>query len=102
MRTGFLGCDDMTDLSYLDSLRATYISLLDIAGFVPSEEVLEGVAAGIDLFDSTYPHSLTMKGFAMTFPLWMEQQNGYHPLSEEEHAADMDLTKIDLHSAVHR
>ncbi|BBN15766.1 queuine tRNA-ribosyltransferase accessory subunit [Marchantia polymorpha subsp. ruderalis] len=84
-------------IAYLPEEKVRHVS-----GLGMPEEVLEGVAAGIDLFDSTYPHSLTMKGFAMTFPLWMEQQNGYHPLSEEEHAADMDLTKIDLHSAVHR
>ncbi|CAN6299822.1 unnamed protein product [Urochloa humidicola] len=43
------------------------------------EEVLEGVAAGIDLFDSTYIYQLTMGGFALIFPIDMvegETQNG--------------------------
>ncbi|CAK9139205.1 unnamed protein product [Ilex paraguariensis] len=34
-----------------------------------AEEVLQGVAGGIDLFDSTYIYDLTLGGFALTFPL---------------------------------
>ncbi|KAK4796032.1 hypothetical protein SAY86_028358 [Trapa natans] len=33
------------------------------------EEVLQGVATGIDLFDSKYIHHITVGGFALTFPL---------------------------------
>lgn len=40
-----------------------------ICGLGLPEEVLQGVAAGVDLFDSTYIYHLTLGGFALTFPL---------------------------------
>ncbi|EPS65555.1 hypothetical protein M569_09223, partial [Genlisea aurea] len=40
-----------------------------ISGLGLPVEILQGVAAGIDLFDSTYIYHLTVGGFALTFPL---------------------------------
>lgn len=40
-----------------------------ITGLGMPEEVLQGVAQGLDLFDSTYPHHLTVSGYALIFPL---------------------------------
>jgi hypothetical protein len=37
-----------------------------------SEEVLQAVTAGVDLFDSTYLHMLIMGGYAMIFLVTME------------------------------
>lgn len=63
------------------------------------EEVLEGVAAGIDLFDSTYIYQLTMGGFALIFPVDMverEMQNGVL------NTTDGDSTKINLRATTYR
>ncbi|KQJ95551.1 queuine tRNA-ribosyltransferase accessory subunit 2 isoform X2 [Brachypodium distachyon] len=63
------------------------------------EEVLEGIASGIDLFDSTYIHQLTMGGFALIFPVDMverEMQNGIFNDSAG------DLTKINLRTTTYR
>ncbi|WVZ58049.1 hypothetical protein U9M48_008361 [Paspalum notatum var. saurae] len=63
------------------------------------EEVLEGVAAGIDLFDSTYIYQLTMGGFALIFPVDMverEMQNGMPTNSGG------DSTKINLRATTYR
>lgn len=63
------------------------------------EEVLEGVAAGIDLFDSTYIYQLTMGGFALVFPVDMverEMQNGILNTSGG------DSTKINLRATTYR
>ncbi|GAQ82287.1 Queuine/other tRNA-ribosyltransferase [Klebsormidium nitens] len=40
-----------------------------VSGLSVPEEILQGVAAGVDLFDSAYPLSLTLAGLAMTFPV---------------------------------
>ncbi|XP_058090095.1 uncharacterized protein LOC131236726 [Magnolia sinica] len=70
-----------------------------IFGLGLPEEVLQGVAAGIDLFESSYINHLTIGGFALTFPL-----NG-----DETHAFDSQLsdigsdgTKINLRATVYR
>jgi len=63
------------------------------------EEVLEGVAAGIDLFDSTYIYQLTMGGFALIFPIDMvgkETQNG--PFDND----GRDSTKINLRATTYQ
>ncbi|KAL6641627.1 hypothetical protein ACP70R_019808 [Stipagrostis hirtigluma subsp. patula] len=63
------------------------------------EEVLEGVAAGIDLFDSTYIYQLTMGGFALIFPVDMverEMQNGVFNNSGP------DYSKINLRATTYR
>ncbi|KAJ1704217.1 hypothetical protein LUZ63_003996 [Rhynchospora breviuscula] len=62
------------------------------------EEVLQGVAAGIDLFDSTYIYHLTLGGFALVFPLDI--------LGEAPEAllrnSSSDYTKINLHATIYR
>ncbi|TVU31897.1 hypothetical protein EJB05_23602 [Eragrostis curvula] len=63
------------------------------------EEVLEGVAAGVDLFDSTYIYQLTMGGFALVFPvdtIEREMQNGVFKDSSG------DSTKINLRATIYR
>ncbi|XP_037443804.1 queuine tRNA-ribosyltransferase accessory subunit 2-like isoform X2 [Triticum dicoccoides] len=63
------------------------------------EEVLEGVASGIDLFDSTYIYQLTMGGFALIFPIDMverEMQNGAFDSSAG------DSAKINLRATIYR
>lgn len=65
------------------------------------EEVLEGVAAGLDLFDSTYIYQLTMGGFALIFPVdmverEMQMQNGVLNNSGG------DFTKINLRATTYR
>ncbi|TXG48852.1 hypothetical protein EZV62_024727 [Acer yangbiense] len=40
-----------------------------ICGLGLPEEVLQGIAAGVDLFDSAYIYHLTLGGFALIFPL---------------------------------
>nr|XP_043635490.1 queuine tRNA-ribosyltransferase accessory subunit 2-like [Erigeron canadensis] len=40
-----------------------------VCGLGLPEEVLQGIAAGIDLFDSAYIYHLTLGGFALIFPL---------------------------------
>ncbi|CAM6105967.1 unnamed protein product [Calypogeia fissa] len=76
-----------------------------VSGLGMPEEVLHAVSHGVDLFDSTYPHMLTMGGFAMTFPFCMEEKNGYtrSDTSYEERAdAGADSAKINLFSVTHR
>ncbi|XP_037436543.1 queuine tRNA-ribosyltransferase accessory subunit 2-like [Triticum dicoccoides] len=63
------------------------------------EEVLEGVASGIDLFDSTYIYQLTMGGFALIFPVDVverEMQNGVFDSSAG------DSAKINLRATTYR
>ncbi|TVU31342.1 hypothetical protein EJB05_23024 [Eragrostis curvula] len=63
------------------------------------EEVLEGVSAGVDLFDSTYIYQLTMGGFALVFPIdttEREMQNGVFKDSSG------DSTKINLRATKYR
>jgi queuine tRNA-ribosyltransferase subunit QTRTD1 len=60
---------------------------------------LEGVAAGIDLFDSMYIYQLTMGGFALIFPIDMvgeKMQNG------SLNSSDGDFTKINLRATTYR
>eukprot|EP01018_Ginkgo_biloba_P023408 Gb_17205 [translate_table: standard] len=74
-----------------------------IAGLGLPEEVLQGVAAGIDLFDSTYPYLLTMGGYAMTFPLNMEETVVVKRTSPVE-LSDIgaDFAKINLRAIIYR
>ncbi|XP_010534982.1 PREDICTED: queuine tRNA-ribosyltransferase accessory subunit 2-like isoform X3 [Tarenaya hassleriana] len=39
-----------------------------VSGLGTPEEILEGVAAGVDLFNSAYIYDLTLRGFALIFP----------------------------------
>jgi queuine tRNA-ribosyltransferase subunit QTRTD1 len=70
------------------------------------EEVLQAVAAGVDLFDSTYPHMLTMGGYAMTFPATLEDILGgfanKNLAVEEWSKSGSDSTKICLQSVSFR
>eukprot|EP00899_Mesostigma_viride_P008366 jgi/Mesvir1/17530/Mv08782-RA.1 len=43
-----------------------------VAGMGMPEEVLMGVQEGLDLFESSYPHSMTVNGFAITFEVDMD------------------------------
>jgi len=74
-----------------------------ISGLGLPVEVLQGVAAGIDLFDSTYPYLLTMGGYAMTFPLNMEDKLFVSKESNVE-LSDIgdDSAKINLRATIYR
>ncbi|XP_062205805.1 uncharacterized protein LOC133907738 isoform X2 [Phragmites australis] len=63
------------------------------------EEVLEGVAAGIDLFDSTYINQLTMGGFALIFPVDTVQREMLNGVFNKSGA---DYTKINLRATTYR
>jgi len=77
-----------------------------VSGLGMPEEVLQAVAAGVDLFDSTYPHMLTMGGYAMTFPVTMEDILGdfanKNLAVEEWSKSDSDSAKICLRSVSFR
>ncbi|KAL9274924.1 Queuine tRNA-ribosyltransferase accessory subunit 2-like protein [Drosera capensis] len=70
---------------------------------ISREEVLQGVAAGIDLFDATYVYHLTLEGQALTFPVSSTHENGKEHISNN-HLGDFggDLTKINLRAMVYR
>ncbi|KAL8261149.1 hypothetical protein R6Q59_025198 [Mikania micrantha] len=71
-----------------------------VCGLGLPEEVLQGIAAGIDLFDSTYIYHLTLEGFALVFPL-----NGMckHDVSDPQLCAmASDYTKINLKATIYR
>ncbi|KAH9781497.1 Queuine tRNA-ribosyltransferase accessory subunit 2 [Citrus sinensis] len=70
-----------------------------ICGLGLPEEVLQGVAAGVDLFDSAYIYHLTIGGFALTFPLDRTEKIDYnYQLSDQ----GSDRTKINLRATVYR
>nr|AFK41717.1 unknown [Lotus japonicus] len=69
-----------------------------ICGLGLPEEILQGVAAGIDLFDSTYIYSLTLGGFALTFSLDKNGNQDHFHLSQ----IGSDLTKINLRATAYR
>ncbi|KAB5512524.1 hypothetical protein DKX38_029552 [Salix brachista] len=62
------------------------------------EEVLQGVAAGIDLFDSSYIYHLTIGGFALTFPL----HNKIYVSDLKKTGMGIYQTKINLKATVYR
>ncbi|KAJ0776389.1 putative tRNA-guanosine(34) preQ(1) transglycosylase [Helianthus annuus] len=66
--------------------------------FMNKEEVLQGIAAGIDLFDSTYIYHLTLEGFALIFPLNNDK------CTQDPQLCPMasDYTKINLKATVYR
>ncbi|PIA47135.1 hypothetical protein AQUCO_01400084v1 [Aquilegia coerulea] len=70
-----------------------------ICGLGLPEEVLEGVASGVDLFDSTYIYHLTIGGFGLIFPL-----NGNETCIPNSQLSDAggDLTKINLRATIYR
>ncbi|GJM91669.1 hypothetical protein PR202_ga08068 [Eleusine coracana subsp. coracana] len=63
------------------------------------EEVLEGVSAGVDLFDSTYIYQLTMGGFALVFPVDTVERGMQNGVFE---SSSGDSTKINLRATVYR
>lgn len=69
-----------------------------ISGLGLPEEVLQGVAAGIDLFDSSYIYHLTIGGFALTFPL----DNKTYASDLKLTGMGIDQTKINLKATVYR
>ncbi|KAB1210932.1 Queuine tRNA-ribosyltransferase subunit QTRTD1 [Morella rubra] len=70
-----------------------------ICGLGLPEEVLQGVASGVDLFDSVYICHLTLRGFALTFPL-----DGIGVNESDCQLGDngSDRTKINLRATVYR
>eukprot|EP00250_Pteridium_aquilinum_P004638 c14851_g1_i1 orf=76-1287(-) len=73
-----------------------------ISGLGMPEEVLQAVSAGVDLFDSTYPHTLTMGGLAMVFPLKMEEKFSGRFLENGNTDIGSDFTKINLRAVSYR
>ncbi|XP_027355458.1 queuine tRNA-ribosyltransferase accessory subunit 2-like isoform X2 [Abrus precatorius] len=69
-----------------------------ISGLGLPEEILQGIDAGIDLFDSTYIYSLTLGGFALTFSL---DKNG-NQYNFQQSQTGSDMTKINLRAKVYR
>ncbi|KAJ9559832.1 hypothetical protein OSB04_004992 [Centaurea solstitialis] len=70
-----------------------------VCGLGLPEEVLQGIAAGIDLFDSMYIYHLTLGGFALIFPL--DGQCKHVPDSQLSAMAS-DHTKINLKATIYR
>ncbi|XP_017980821.1 PREDICTED: queuine tRNA-ribosyltransferase subunit qtrtd1 [Theobroma cacao] len=70
-----------------------------ICGLGLPEEILQGVAAGVDLFESTYIYHLTLGGFALTFPLDSMEINASNLASSD---VGSDLRKINLRATVFR
>lgn len=70
-----------------------------ICGLGLPEEVLQGVASGVDLFDSVYIYHLTLGGFALTFPL-----DGFDVNETDFRSSDIggDQTKINLRATIYR
>ncbi|XP_039125209.1 queuine tRNA-ribosyltransferase accessory subunit 2-like [Dioscorea cayenensis subsp. rotundata] len=81
----------------IDSLPEQKLRM--ISGFGLPEEVLQGVAAGIDLFDSTYVYHLTAGGFALVFPLDNMEKGAF-----DSQLSDIgsDGTKINLRATIYR
>ncbi|KAF7836446.1 queuine tRNA-ribosyltransferase accessory subunit 2-like [Senna tora] len=69
-----------------------------VCGLELPEEVLQGIAAGIDLFNSTYIYTLTIGGFALTFPL---DKHG-NQFNLQLNQIGSDLTKINLRATIYR
>ncbi|KAK1288425.1 hypothetical protein QJS10_CPB19g00300 [Acorus calamus] len=68
-----------------------------VTGLGLPEEVLDGIAAGVDLFDSTYIYHLTLGGFAVVFPL-----NRDEILDSVVCDVGSDGAKINLRATVYR
>lgn len=69
-----------------------------ISGLGLPEEILQGVAAGFDLFDSNYIYHLTIGGFALTFPLDKRESLFDNQLSD----IGSDTAKINLRATVYK
>lgn len=73
--------------------------LRQISGLDLPEEILLGVAAGIDLFESTYIYHLTLGGFALVFPLDIDERN---ILDSPQCDMGRDNTKINMRATIYR
>ncbi|XP_078441553.1 uncharacterized protein LOC144711427 isoform X2 [Wolffia australiana] len=62
------------------------------------EEILQGVAAGIDLFDSSYIYHLTLGGLALVFPIDTFDKAGSSLMRNSAN----DGTKINLRATIYR
>ncbi|AES87621.2 putative tRNA-guanine(34) transglycosylase [Medicago truncatula] len=69
-----------------------------ICGLGLPEEILQGIAAGVDLFDSSYIYTLTLGGFALTFSLDKNGNQDNFKLSQR----GSDSTKINLRATEYR
>ncbi|XP_016748681.2 queuine tRNA-ribosyltransferase accessory subunit 2 isoform X3 [Gossypium hirsutum] len=70
-----------------------------ICGLGLPEEILQGIAAGVDIFESTYIYHLTLGGFALTFPLDRTQINASNLVPSD---VGSDPRKINLRATVFR
>ncbi|XP_051150972.1 uncharacterized protein LOC127265281 isoform X1 [Andrographis paniculata] len=71
-----------------------------ICGLGLHEEILQGVAVGVDLFDSTYVYHLTLGGFALTFA---SAENKKHDVCDQlTELTGSDGTKINLKATIYR
>ncbi|XP_042060965.1 queuine tRNA-ribosyltransferase accessory subunit 2-like [Salvia splendens] len=71
-----------------------------ISGLGLPEEVLQGVAAGIDLFNSTYIYHLTIGGFALIFT--SEEIERHGSVDQLSDTVRDDGTKINLKATIYR
>ncbi|KAL5704064.1 tRNA-guanosine(34) preQ1 transglycosylase [Ranunculus cassubicifolius] len=70
-----------------------------ICGLGLPEEVLQGVASGVDIFDSTYIYHVTIGGYGLVFPRNKDERL----ISEFEwRETEGDMTKINLRATVYR
>jgi len=80
--------------------------LRHVSGLGLPEDVLQGVAAGVDIFESTYPYMLTMGGYAMTFPFCMKTTSKglshRESCMEEKAKAGTDSAKINLRAVSYK
>ncbi|WCJ34889.1 Queuine tRNA-ribosyltransferase accessory subunit 2 [Euphorbia peplus] len=70
-----------------------------LCGLGLPEEVLQGIAAGVDLLDSSYIYHLTLEGFALTFPTANTETDASDIQSTD---MGMDRTKINLRATIYR
>uniref|UniRef100_A0A1D1Y9E3 Queuine tRNA-ribosyltransferase accessory subunit 2 n=1 Tax=Anthurium amnicola TaxID=1678845 RepID=A0A1D1Y9E3_9ARAE len=73
-----------------------------ISGLGLPEEVLQGVASGVDLFDSTYIHHLTLGGFALIFNLDTLDRIDKGISDSQPSNIGSDGTKINLRATIYR
>lgn len=69
-----------------------------ISGLPLPEEILQGVAAGIDLFDSAYIYHVTVGGLALVFPFDILERESF---DVQLHNYG-DATKINLRAIIYR
>lgn len=70
-----------------------------VSGISTPGEVLQAVAAGIDVFDTSFVSTATRSGYALNFSL--HTSSSEITMGEQSHVAGMDGTKINLWSDVY-